>query len=186
MVLVAYNFKSSAELKAAIARAAKQNVGIIAMKTQAGGYETKELGDISPHQAALKWVLQDQNVTLAIPSMVDLAQVQEDTAVLSMMKLTEADEAILQRYGKAIAPYYCHLCGGCLETCPKGVDIHKVNRSLMYAQGYRDMALARATYRSIPNARSSSACVDCSRCVAKCVNGLNIPSKMEQARMLFA
>lgn len=186
VVLVVYNFKSSAELKAAIARAAKKDVGIIAMKTQAGGYETKELGEVSPHQAALKWVLQDEYVTLAIPSMVDLAQVQEDTAVLRMMRLTEADVAVLRRYGEAIAPYYCHLCGDCLGTCPRGVDIHEVNRSLMYAQGYSDVALARATYRSIPNARSASACVDCSKCVAQCVNGLDISSKMKQARTLFA
>ena len=51
-VLVTYNFKSSQETADAIACVAKAGVGVIAMKTQAGGYETEEMGEASPHQAA--------------------------------------------------------------------------------------------------------------------------------------
>jgi len=39
-ILVAYNFKSSPEIRTAIAGAAKAGIGIIAMKTQTGGYKT--------------------------------------------------------------------------------------------------------------------------------------------------
>ena len=53
--LVAYNFESSPEIGEVIARLAKTGVGIIAMKTQAGGYKPGQLDSISPHQAALKW-----------------------------------------------------------------------------------------------------------------------------------
>ena len=63
-VLVAHNFKSPPELKKAIARAAQAGIGVIAMKTQAGGYKTDALGAVSPHQAALKWVLQDYQYKL--------------------------------------------------------------------------------------------------------------------------
>ena len=42
-VLVTYNFQKPPEVKAAIAKAAAANIGIIAMKTQAGGYQTREL-----------------------------------------------------------------------------------------------------------------------------------------------
>ena len=41
-VLVTYNFQKPPEVKAAIAKAAAA-IGIIAMKTQAGGYQTREL-----------------------------------------------------------------------------------------------------------------------------------------------
>ena len=41
-VLVTYSQKPP-EVKAAIAKAAAANIGIIAMKTQAGGYQTREL-----------------------------------------------------------------------------------------------------------------------------------------------
>ena len=183
--LVAYNFKSDKEDTEAIARAAKENIGILAMKTQAGGYAAEALRPISPHQAALKWALQNPNITAAIPGMKDLAQLKEDIAVMGM-PFQYADERILQRYSAAVQPTYCHLCGKCEETCPMGVEISTINRSLMYAEGYKNRELALSTYREIPLSASASACLDCSGCVARCVNGLHLPAKMEQARRLFA
>lgn len=182
--LVAYNFKSDKEVGAAIARAAAAGVGIIAMKTQAGGYATEALGKISPHQAALKWALQNPNVTCAIPGMKDLAELREDVAVMGMPFRT-ADARILERYAAAVQPYYCTMCGTCEGGCPRGVEISTVNRSLMYAQGYKSRELALATYREIPAASSAAACGDCAECSARCVNGLDIAAKMAQARKLL-
>ncbi len=184
-VLVSYNFKSDKEVGEAIARAAKAGVGIIAMKTQAGGYATEALGKISPHQAALKWALQDQNVTMAIPGMKDLAQLKEDIAVMGM-PFKSADARILQRYSEAVQPYYCQLCGKCEKSCPAGVEISTINRSLMYAEGYRNLELARATYQELPAGTSALSCLDCAVCVARCSNGLDISAKMERARMVLA
>jgi len=110
--LVGYNFKSSADVKEAIARAAQANIGIIAMKTQAGGYETGVLGPVSSHQAALKWALQNAHITAAIPGMRDMAELREDIAVMGM-KFGYLDKLILNRYGAAVKHYYCHLCGVC-------------------------------------------------------------------------
>jgi hypothetical protein len=183
-VLATYNFHCGADVKAAIERAAKANIGVIAMKTQGGGYKAKDLGEIGPHQAALKWVLRDTNVTAAIPSMVDLAQLKEDTAVMGI-QLTQADLDLLERYKVAIAPYYCHRCGGCTGTCPKDVDIPAVNRCLMYAEGYGDLELARATYEQIPPSASLGACRDCGHCSARCVRSLNLDERLDTARTLF-
>jgi len=184
-VLVGYNFKSPPELKRAIARAAQAGIGIIAMKTQAGGYKTDILGKISPHQAALKWVLQDTNVTCAIPGMRDMEMMNEDIGVMGM-QLTRADRKVLERYSAAIDPHYCFLCGQCESTCPCGVAISVINRSIMYAEGYGDIELAKETYHGIPSRASVSACLDCNDCVAHCPNGLNITDKMEKALRLFA
>ena len=107
VVLVTYNFNSKPGVAQAIARVAKTGMGVIAMKTQAGGYKTKALGNVSPHQAALKFVLQNPNVTAAVPAMVDLNQVKEDVAAMHL-KLTRADAAILGRYQLATADVYCH------------------------------------------------------------------------------
>ncbi len=185
-ILVAYNFKSSPEIKTAIARAAKAGIGIIAMKTQAGGYRTEAMGSISPHQAALKWVLQDTNVTTSIPGMRDLSMLQEDFSVMRMMKMTSNDSEILRRYSEAIDPFYCRLCGQCEGACRRNVAISTINRSLMYAEGYGEMNLALATYNEIGSQRSAEACVDCAECTAHCVNGIDIPEKMDRARTLFA
>jgi uncharacterized protein len=183
--LVKYNFESGKDVGVAIDRAAKAGVGIIAMKTQAGGYRTEVMGAISPHQAALTWALQNPQVTMAIPGMKDLAQLKENIAVMGM-EFKAADRRILRQYHAAIAGFYCDLCGTCEGTCSKGVAISTVNRALMYAEGYRESGLAKATYREIPVEASAAACLDCSICSATCVRGLNIAAKMEQARNLLA
>ena len=183
--LVKYNFKSDAQTKQAIARAAQANIGIIAMKTLAGGYTTDALGPFSPFQAAIKWVLQDQHITATIPGMRDLAQLREDIAIMGT-HFGYLDNFILKRYGAAVQPYYCHLCGKCEATCPKGVAISTINRCLMYAEAYKSPVLARSTYHEIPSSLSASVCLDCSDCVARCINKLDIPVKMERARRLLA
>lgn len=182
--LVAFNFESNKEIGEAIARAAKANIGIIAMKTQAGGYKTEALGSISPHQAALKWVLQNQNITMAIPGMKDLAQLKENAAVMGM-PFRNADAKILKQYHAAVVGFYCDLCGTCEVTCPNGVEISTINRSLMYAEGYRSRELALSTYSEIPVSNSAAACLDCTDCVASCAKGLNIAAKMQRARTLL-
>jgi len=181
-ILVAYNFQSSPELKAAIARAAQAGIGILVMKTQAGGYQTKELGDVSPHQAALKWVFQDKNITAAIPSMTDFAQLQEDVAVMGKLEMTQADRDTLDQYARAIAPYHCRRCGSCEGTCPMGVDIQAVNRCMMYAEGYRDIVLARSTYGEIRENGGLGLCGNCSQCTARCRHGLDLPQRLSLAR----
>jgi uncharacterized protein len=184
MALVAYNFQSAPEIKEAIALAAKAGMGIVAMKTQAGGYKVGALEGKSPHQAALGWVLQDANVTAAIPGMRDMDQLREDIAVMGM-KLTAREDRILGRYAQAVSPYYCHLCAQCEPSCPRHVPISVVNRSLMYAEAYGSMDLARSTYEEIETAGASS-CAHCLTCVARCVNGIDIRSKMLKAMALFA
>jgi uncharacterized protein len=183
-VLVGYNFKSGPELKQAIAKAAKAGIGVIAMKTQAGGYQTDALGPISPHQAALKWVLQDSNVTAAIPGMKDMSMLKEDLSVMGM-PMTLADRRTLDIYGKSIESRYCHLCTQCEGTCPNGVAISVINRSLMYAEAYKAPELAKETYMDIPLQARLTQCGSCSECVARCVRGINISDKMAQARQIF-
>jgi predicted aldo/keto reductase-like oxidoreductase len=184
-VLVKYNFTSGRDVKEAIARAAQAGMGVVVMKTQAGGYQAAALGGVSPHQAALKWALQDTNVTAAIPGMKDLAQLKENTSVMGLA-LTRRDEQILKRYGQAISPYYCQLCGRCEGYCSRGVAISDINRCLMYAEAYGSLDLAMDTYREIPARASLKACQDCSECTASCVNGINIPAKLERARRILA
>ena len=184
-VLVAYNFKTEPSVKEAIARAKAAGIGVIAMKIQMGGYRTREdAKGITPEQAAanLKWVLQDTNVSTSIPGMRTIEQVTQMVPVMGM-KLTKTDERILRNYAQAIDPYYCRLCGQCEDTCPNKVGISIVNRALMYAQGYKEYALAKATFDEAPKA---SLCSTCPGCVAQCVHGLNIAEKMDQARSLFA
>ena len=184
VVLVGYNMKSEPSVKEAIARAKAAGLGVVAMKIQAGGYKRGEEPSISPEQAnaSLKWVLQDRNVTNAIAGMKTLDQVKQMVPVMGM-KLTGRDRLMLNRYADGIDHFYCRLCAGCEVTCPQEVAISVVNRALMYAEGYGEYELARATFREARNARLCSAC---SGCVARCVHGLDIARKMETATRLLA
>lgn len=183
--LVKYNFTSEQSIPAAIDRAASAGIGIVAMKTQIGGYDTASM-KITPHQAALKWVLQNPKVTAAIPGMKNLTQLKEDIAVMGM-SFSYADLRRLDRYSAAIAPFYCGFCGSCEAGCPRGVEISTINRALMYAEGgYDDKRLARATYAEVPRQASASICTECAVCSARCVRGLDIAAKMSRARTLLA
>lgn len=49
VAMVSYNFTHSKEMKEAIALAVKSGIGVVAMKTQAGGYKKEKMGGLSPH-----------------------------------------------------------------------------------------------------------------------------------------
>ncbi|HPU97849.1 MAG TPA: aldo/keto reductase [Candidatus Hydrogenedentes bacterium] len=186
VVLVAYNYQSPPEVGEAIARVAEKGVGVVAMKTQQGGYKTEELGNISPHQASLKWVLRNPHVACAVPGMVDIAQLREDVAVANMLELTRTEEQVLERYAEAVQSIHCLMCGSCDGTCPFGVRVSDVNRCLMYLRGYGDIVLARSAYAEIPAACSPDRCLECPGCQVRCVRGLPIADRMREARTLLA
>jgi len=184
MILVAYNFKSPDELGSVIHHTADAGIGIVAMKTQAGGYKSHRMGNASPHQAALRWVLQSPGVTAAIPSMVTHAQLEEDIRAMGT-RMGWMDRKTLHRYGQAIDPQFCRMCDACRGGCPQDVDVFNVNRALMYADGYRDAKLAMDTYRQISRSRKPDACLVCRQCLVRCRYGLNVHEKMKRAAAIF-
>ncbi len=184
MILVAYNFKSPDELGSVIHQTADSGIGIVAMKTQAGGYKSHRMGNVSPHQAALRWVLQNPGVTAAIPSMVTYAQLEEDIRAMGT-RMGWIDRKTLHRYGQAIDDLFCRMCDACRTGCPQDVDVFNVNRALMYADGYHDTKLAMDTYRQISQSRRPDACLACGRCLVRCRYGLNVHEKMKRAAALF-
>ncbi len=192
-VLVAYNFRSDPGLKAlgpgaqglsvTIRDAGEAGIGIIGMKTQAGGYRVE--GGASPHQAALAWVLDNPGVATTIPSMVSFAQVDENRKA-SGMRLSWSARKTLARYGEAISGRHCTLCGACGGSCPEGVDVPSVLRSLAYREGYREPSLAEGSYRSLGPGRDAAACLSCAGCRVACRVGLPVASLARQAHRLLA
>lgn len=185
MILVGYNFQSPQELTDAIQEAAEAGIGIVAMKTQAGGYTDHQMGDLSPHQAALKWVLQNPGIANTIPSMVTYAQLEENVQAMGA-QMGWMDRKTLYRYQQVFGKTMCRMCDQCKDICPNRVNVFDVNRSLMYAEGYGDMELAQRTFRSISRVQQPTACRDCSKCVVKCIHGLNVQKKMMRALEILA
>ena len=179
------NFKSSPEHCAALQRARKENIGIIAMKTQAGGYKNAYQGSLSPHQAALAWVLQKDFVDCAIPGMVNIEQVVENAGAVGK-KIGWTERKLLNTYYSAIKDRYCLMCGKCLAACAHRPAVPTINRALMYYEGYRDAALARATYQTLDSNASALSCMTCREQTCRCLNGINIAERMRYAHQLLA
>ncbi len=184
VILVTYNFKSDPAIGETITKAAKAGIGLVAMKTQAGGYSGEELGSWSSHQAALRWVLQNPGVATTIPSMVSFAQVDENVKVMGE-SFGARDQEILDRYGELYDRVLCRMCGTCEKQCRFGVPIQDINRSLMYAEGYRDYDLALRTYRELLTTAPVEACLSCEKCQVTCKYGLDIPARLARAREIF-
>ncbi|MFO7980551.1 MAG: aldo/keto reductase, partial [Candidatus Aminicenantes bacterium] len=98
VILVTYNFAQEhrEEVKKAIQYAAQNNVGVIAMKTQ-GGRRLQEQGEIEVnHKAALKWVLEDENVCTTIPGMTTFDQLDTNLSVMNDMALSKSENKELE------------------------------------------------------------------------------------------
>jgi hypothetical protein len=112
VVLAAYNFQKSnlAELSAAIAEAGKAGLGIVAMKTQAGGFWDKAKTQPINMKAALKWVLSNPNVTTAIPGMTTFDQLELNLQAMTDITLTDQEKADLKLGQPVAGGFYCQGC----------------------------------------------------------------------------
>jgi predicted aldo/keto reductase-like oxidoreductase len=183
--LATHNFKSPPEHIQALRLARSRQVGIISMKTQAGGYGEGVRGGLNPHQAALKWVLDHDFVTCAIPGMVNREQLLQNMAAVRK-RSGWSDRKVLDAYYAAIKDRYCVRCGECSSSCSRHVDIPSIHRSLMYWEGYGDLELARITYRELTTEENGQACMRCSTPTCRCVNGINIEERMRYAHTALA
>ncbi|MBU0985669.1 MAG: aldo/keto reductase [Proteobacteria bacterium] len=182
--LATLNYKSPPEHIEALKRAHNKNVGIVAMKTQAGGYNSQGNGSLNPHQAALKWVLDCTFVDCAIPGMVNLQQLAENAGVMET-KIGWSDRKTLAAYYNAVKDRYCLRCGSCTASCKKGVEISTIHRSLMYWEGYADFDLGRATYRELSPTENALECMTCLEPTCNCINGIKISERMYHAHVNF-
>jgi predicted aldo/keto reductase-like oxidoreductase len=178
VVLSGYNFMKEyrEELKQAIKHAADNGVGIIAMKTQCGAHINKKT-EVN-HAAALKWVLNDENVCTAIPGMTTFEQMDLNISVMSSLELTAAEKREIELTSMIKGTYYCQDCRSCIPSCPKRVMIPTLMRAFMYAEGYGNIEQARATIAELPERHSLALCNSCSSCVATCRHGIDIHNRI--------
>jgi predicted aldo/keto reductase-like oxidoreductase len=180
VVLTAYNFRKTNrdEIKDAVAYAAGKGMGIVAMKTQAGVYwDRREKKKMINMKAALKWVLQDENIHTAIPSFKNSDHLYEALSVMENLELTSQEKADLQlNQGDASTGMFCSQCEKCVPQCPANLDIPTLMRSYMYAYGYEHPAKARKTLDHVD--LSNIPCQNCESCRVVCASGFDIKRKV--------
>jgi aryl-alcohol dehydrogenase-like predicted oxidoreductase len=179
VALVSYNFTHSKDLREAVALAAKSGIGIVAMKTQAGGYKKQRMGGLSPHQAALKYVLMDQNISMAIPGVTTIEQIEECAAVMgASFSKKNLDE--LKQYQSFLQGRICTMCGGCVGECPYGVSHSNLLRLVMYHDGYENDGLVKEVLGKTEPFQNIEHCSECSSCSVICRRGLDIQAQIKR------
>lgn len=181
VVLAAYNFAQNHrdEVKKAIKYAVSKGVGVVAMKTQ-GGKSMQEKGEIEiNHEAALKWVLEDENVCTTIPGVTAFEQLDQNLMVMNNLALSGAERSEIQFASSLKGKIYCQNCRSCIPTCPNNAEIPNLMRAFMYAKAYGNYIQAGMTVAELPRKKGLNVCRSCSLCMASCPNGINIGSRVK-------
>jgi predicted aldo/keto reductase-like oxidoreductase len=178
VAMPAYNFKTAnrESMNAAIAYAAKAGIGIIAMKTIAGA-SRKKSGPPLNSDAALKWVLHNENISSVVSGMSTLEQLQKNLSMIENLKMTDQEQKDLDIAGlKSEIGLYCQQCRQCLPQCPDNLDIPAMMRSYMYAYGYKNMEQAWYTMSNVE--LKDKPCENCVTCSVNCREGFDIKQRI--------
>ena len=127
-VMFKYNFRDVGgkdrhdELQRAIDKAAKANLGLIAMKTQGGAInfpdKMKQLQEkgFKPEVAAIKTVWMDGRVHVVVSEMTTRSDLRENVAASNDTKLSAKEAQLLEHDRTTTAHLYCHGCSHLCET----------------------------------------------------------------------
>ncbi len=178
-------------LEDGIAHAHEQGMGVVVMGPVGGGrlgMQNEVLGKIIPGieripELAMRFVLSNDNVDIALSGMSTLEQVEENIGTCSDHVTLSPDEQKiiddqLERLQKA-ADLNCTGCKYCMP-CPNDVDIPRVFSIYNQARVYGLANSARNNYarwtrnQEEGNPRIASACVECGKCEELCPQ--HIPS----------
>jgi predicted aldo/keto reductase-like oxidoreductase len=178
VILTSYNFKQTYvnELNSAIKKANQAGIGIVAMKTLAGGgFLDKEKTRPINSTAALKWVLSNPDVTTTIPGMTDFDQLDLNVKILADITITESEKKDLL-IAAAETGLYCTGCTRCLQACPKNLPVPDLMRAYMYAYGYSNPGMAYSLLGELGT--NDNPCKDCNTCQVNCTKNFNIREKI--------
>jgi predicted aldo/keto reductase-like oxidoreductase len=193
VVLTSYNFTlgDDTKLEEAIREAAGKGIGIIAMKTLAGGdrwpnEDTRtEYTRATITSACMKWVLQNKHIGTVIPGFTTYEQLRDDAAVARRIALTEDEKRFLSDNRVKLGMGFCRQCGVCLASCPGGADVPSLVRAHMYAAQYGNLLAARSALAAAEPGRGIEACRSCGTCGARCAHAVDIPRRIEELRSFY-
>jgi predicted aldo/keto reductase-like oxidoreductase len=178
VILTSYNFKQTyvSELTSAVKKAAEAGIGIIAMKTMAGGgFLDKEKTIKINSAAALKWVLSNPDITTAIPGMTDFDQLDLNVRLLTNLSITDEEKKDLV-IARAETGLYCTGCTKCIPACRMNLPVPDLMRAYMYAYGYSNPAMAHSLLGELGT--TDNPCKECNTCQVKCTKNFNIREKI--------
>lgn len=157
-------------------KALKKNMGTIAMKPMAGGA-------FSNQKLSLKYIVNSGLITVAIPGMDSVAQVEENALVGSSNEpITKQEISEIKAEVDILGNNFCRRCGYC-KPCPEDIDIPNVFVFEGYVTRYNLEDYGRMKYASL--ASKADMCVRCGKCEKKCPYNLPIIEKLKHAVETF-
>ena len=189
-------------LEAGMAHAHEKGMGVVVMGPVAGGRLGETGGEFagmfpegitSTPELALRFVLANPNVTVALSGMSTMQQVEENLGTasreetLSAGELAAIDKAMEQL--KELADLYCTGCGYC-QPCPECVAIPEIFRAVNQLRVYGAADAARSAYKQLieenkEDKQPATACVECGECEPKCPQKIEVAEQLKQAQQLL-
>jgi predicted aldo/keto reductase-like oxidoreductase len=186
VILTQYNYRLAyvTELNGAIKKAAAAGIGIVAMKTLAGGgWLDREKTKPMNTTAALKWVLSNPDVNTTIPGMTSFDQLDMNAKILEDISLTgeEKNDLIASLTEPGL---FCSGCKKCIQNCPFKLPIPDLMRAYMYAYGYSSPAMAKALLGELGT--TENPCNKCEVCNVKCSRNFAVKEKISDVSRLVS
>lgn len=152
-------------------KAKRLDIGVIVMKPLAGGA-------IRNPELSLRFIVNNPNVTVAIPGMDSVEQVTENARIGDKIRpLNEEEQTIILKEAEELGTEFCRRCGYCLP-CPQGIDIP----SQFLMEGYftrynlKDWAVERYQAMEV----NAGDCIECGNCEDKCPYNLPIRKMLKR------
>lgn len=152
-------------------KAKKNNIGVIIMKPLAGGA-------IAKGELAVRFVLENPNVSIVIPGMDSVEQVIENAnAGIMRRELTTEEREELEAEAKSLGSEFCRRCGYC-SPCAVGIDIPTNFIIDSYFTRYNLQEWATSRFDSMsPSAKD---CIECGLCETRCPYDLPIMDMLKK------
>ena len=191
-VLLQYNLLDR-KLEDGIAHAGEKGVGVIVMGPVAGGRlgaQNPVFASMLPQlqrvpELALRFVLANPGVTVALSGMSSLEQVKENVVIASdPATLSETDRAAIDEHLerlKKMKDLYCSGCGYC-KPCPQNVDIPAIFDLYNNGRVYGFWDASKGWYKGHCDKKTdASQCTECGACTEKCPQKIDIPNELKKA-----
>lgn len=148
-----------------IAKCTEKNIGFIDMKPLAGG----ALEDAA---LALRYVLANDHVTLTIPGMAEISELDQNLSAAENTAPLSADEySKIESVRAALGTNFCRRCNYC-APCTVGINIPSVILFEGYLSRYGLGEWAKERYATL--SAKASDCIECGVCETRCPYNLPI------------
>ena len=174
-IMFPYNIVET-QAQALIDRCQEKNIGFICMKPLAGGA-------IEDATLAMRFVCANPAVSVVIPGMADVSEVEQNIAFANdNSPLTREELAAMQKIRDELGTNFCRRCNYC-QPCSAGINISAAFLFEGYYNRYGLQEWAAGRYLAMP--KTASDCVDCGVCEERCPYNLPIREMLKKVAAVF-